>query len=654
MIDDINFDDKTSLNEEVISAREYEEATRTVVRTIGRHAECDVVFAGDGACVGTDKKGQRIVQLPSNPPDKAMTKRQYFIGQGFANHETLHNLCTDIAGCGPRIEGYVKHKQHFTRALANCIEDMRIERAGCEMYPGMSTKLDATAQFASEHYLERPEAERAELVKDFKKIGPLALTWEGRKRMGYKSPAIQQCLDTLPADVLEKVKKYMDVAEKIPTGVTGLGEIDRDVSFKASHHVCDVAEMICAEVMSEPDPETEEEDEEEGGDGTGDGGKAGGKSGKGGRDGGVGAGDSSEFIPVDPDMLTWVAHELEVTRANGGYNVKTTALDVWVKRNDHTEAARHTLRDSTNLRDYHKAFKLMTGKLAVMRRKLERALVAKMDTDYQSGHSTGKLDVRGKGIEIMQRMDNIYRKRVGGKDVSAAVTLLIDASGSMRHNRIELAQQSAIALAEAIARVGVPLEVLVFNTRYPNADEVPHITDLQAAVDTAIAAMKTKPVFARREPITMYEVKEFDDNMNTARMGLGGINKMVASANADGESLLKAWDRLKKRKEENKVLIVLSDGLPSCGSDNEDLLRKHLRDSIKLIEKEGGKCVGIGIQSTCVEGYYSKWAVVNELKDLAGVTIDNVARMLLGERFQVDNSKLINGDANAARKIAVG
>lgn len=653
MIDEnlIDYTDEKGLNAPWITAREYEEATKTVVRTIGREAKCDVIFAGDDAKAGV-KNSNRIVQLPINPPDQPLSKRQYFIGQGYANHETLHNLCTDIEGLAPRMTKIHKHKQHLTMALCQAVEDMRIERAGGEMYPGIPNKLAATAQFAAEKFLAMPDDERNELVGDFKKIGPIAMTWEGRKRMGYHSPALDKCIAAVDPKVMDTVRKYMDVVDKLPTGVTGIGVIDRVESFKGSHKVVDLAEVIAREVMQDPD-EKEEGDGGGGGDEGGGGDDGTGGGGNKGSDGRCGAGNSEEFIPFDPDMLKYVLPELKAQGAINAYRPYTTALDVWVKRGSKTDAARRTLHDPSNMKRYNDTMKKMTGKLAVMRRKLERALQAKMDMEYVGGYRTGKLRLTGSvPVKVMQNKQNIFRRREGGKDIDAAVTLLIDASGSMSNRRIALAQESAIALAEAIARVGVPLEVLVFNTRMPSKDEVPGRDEIVSMVGPIVSAARTGGMhFARTEPISMYEVKSFDDNMNIARMGMGGIVNMVASSNADGESVLKAWDRLKVRKEKNRVLMVLSDGQPSCAGDGNQQ-HQHLANVIEAITEEGGHCIGIGIQSECVKQYYPQYSVVNVLEDLTGACIENIARMLLGDRYIADNSKLLKADASAARKKA--
>lgn len=203
-IENVDYSD-SSMDTEVISAREYEEATRTVVRTIGRDAGVDVLFAGEQAMVGNSKKGKRVVHLPSNNPDAKMTRKQYYVGQGFANHETLHQLCTDIDGLDSRMEKLKKHKQHLTMSLAQGIEDVRIENAGRQLYPGIPRKLDATSEFAARKFLEIEDDERAEICKDFKQVGPLAITWAGRKKMGYNAPAMDECLNQLPPDIRHRL-----------------------------------------------------------------------------------------------------------------------------------------------------------------------------------------------------------------------------------------------------------------------------------------------------------------------------------------------------------------------------------------------------------------------------------------------------------------
>lgn len=616
----INYDD-SSMNEEFITAREYEDATKTVVRTLGREAECQVIFSGKSAKIGTDKNA-KIVVLPANDPKQRMTKRQYFIGQGFANHETLHSVCTDIQGLKDELKSMKDNKQYLTFSLANAIEDVRIENAGAALYPGIPRKLDATAEFAAQSFLESNNGKDEKIVKDFKKIGPLAITWAGRKKMGYNAPSIDKCLALIPKEIRERAEKYADEVLNLPTGARGIGDIDREESFRGSHMSVEMARRISEEEKKEPKKKEKPDDGEPEGKST------------------SGKVPSPESEPIDADFLAPLVKEL--TGEQTGYFPLFTGLDVWVKASDKTAIANRFFRNPDNYTNYKGVMDSMNGKLAVMKRKLERTLQAKMERERTSGHRAGSLDVSKKGVSIMRGRQNVFRRREDGKDVDAAVTLLVDASGSMNRNgKMKLAQQSCIALAEAIGRTGVPLEILVFTTRMPNTDEVSNFHDVYDCFQKSRGQhhLETGKVASREEPITMIEIKSFDHNMNQARSGLGGLKDMVCDQNADGESVLKAWDRLKKRPEERKIMMVLSDGGPHCDG-NTDEQHYYLQQVIKDISKEGCECIGVGILSEDVKKYYPKHSIVHRLTDLSGTVLDNIARLLLGERFVIDNSKL--------------
>ena len=58
--------------------------------------------------------------------------------------------------------------------------------------------------------------------------------------------------------------------------------------------------------------------------------------------------------------------------------------------------------------------------------------------------------------------------------------------------------------------------------------------------------------------------------------------------------------------------------------------------------KSGTDIIGIGIMSDAVERFYPKSTVINEVSDLAGAAMDQLARALMGERYQIDNSKLMD------------
>ena len=130
------------LDKPYCTGRELMDATRTVVKVLGRKSNSTVRFDGNNAYTnGTD------VVLPSLPDDATLTKREGLVTAGYANHETLHNLLTDLTPGGygfNKRQEWAKDKKHLTKAIQNCLEDVRIERGGKELYavyPKPLTKL---------------------------------------------------------------------------------------------------------------------------------------------------------------------------------------------------------------------------------------------------------------------------------------------------------------------------------------------------------------------------------------------------------------------------------------------------------------------------------------------------------------------------------
>ena len=52
--------------------------------------------------------------------------------------------------------------------------------------------------------------------------------------------------------------------------------------------------------------------------------------------------------------------------------------------------------------------------------------------------------------------------------------------------------------------------------------------------------------------------------------------------------------------------------------------------------------IGIGIYSDAVEQFYPKHVVINNIADLEGTVMDKLGQALLGKRFVVDNSQLLD------------
>ena len=90
---------------------------------------------------------------------------------------------------------------------------VRIERLITQEYPGSQRNLEATSAWANNLYLEA-YAEDPEIAKDIARVGAIGITWEGRRRMGYDDPTLQQCLDTLPKAIRKQVNDAVDTLDK--------------------------------------------------------------------------------------------------------------------------------------------------------------------------------------------------------------------------------------------------------------------------------------------------------------------------------------------------------------------------------------------------------------------------------------------------------
>jgi len=66
------------------------------------------------------------------------------------------------------------------------------------------------------------------------------------------------------------------------------------------------------------------------------------------------------------------------------------------------------------------------------------------------------------------------------------------------------------------------------------------------------------------------------------------LKEGLLKENIDGEAISWAYNRIKKRKEERKILMVISDGAPVDDStlsvNSGDFLEKHLKKWLSLLK----------------------------------------------------------------------
>ena len=119
--------------------------------------------------------------------------------------------------------------------------------------------------------------------------------------------------------------------------------------------------------------------------------------------------------------------------------------------------------------------------------------------------------------------------------------------------------------------------------------------------------------------------------MQQAKNNLGLMLKEgLLKENIDGEAISWAFNRIKKRKEERKILMVI-DGAPVDDStlsvNSGDFLEKHLKKIVKFIEdKTEIEILAIGIGHD-VSRYYNRAIKITDVNELGDVMISQLSEL---------------------------
>ncbi|NBT50386.1 MAG: hypothetical protein EBT12_02315 [Marivivens sp.] len=533
----------------------------------GRKETVNVVFQGDGAL--TD--GQTI-KLPALDLTGEVTEEQAAIMRGYVDHEAGHVRHTDFDVLKRNKHKLVGNK--LLHSCANALEDIWLEKRVISEYGGAEKNIRATSDAVNKDFLRNVKRTDPRL-QDPVFIGPVAATWIGRE--GYGGETQKKCIDMIDKDMEALLRSY----------------VDRLDGCDSSSDVFALAEQMEADLRRERDErkepeegegkhEREGEEGEEGETGTpdsemGDGERTGhgddvdGTDKPEGRDVREGEkpddGDrdvTSEGSERGPDMddvyedfglekvLEKLAKEIRGERGDR-YTPFSTAFDMWFHRtdekhkypgNEHSNKGYHILgKGSADV--YDNVLSEMSGTINMLRRKLERALIAKQTRDWDVAKEHGRLDTKRLTAAVAGRT-TVFKQRTDRMEMDTAVTLLVDLSGSMCGSRIEVARQCAIAIAEAVDRTGIKYEILGFDNQWSSqwCDEYRG----QFVAGDGIA-------FNRQEPLRMAVFKHFDERLFEAKGAIGAMVGMADGNNADGEALLHAFNRLNARPDKRKVMI---------------------------------------------------------------------------------------------------
>ena len=256
----------------------------------------------------------------------------------------------------------------------------------------------------------------------------------------------------------------------------------------------------------------------------------------------------------------------------------------------------------------------LQGVVAKLANRLQRKLMAQQTRAWDFDLEEGILDTGRLARIIANPTHSLsfkFEKETDFRDT--VVGLLIDNSGSMRGRPITVAAMSADILARTLERCGVKVEVLGFTTR---AWKGGHSREKWQADGKP-------PHPGRLNDLRHIVYKGADAPWRRVRRNLGLMLKEgILKENIDGEALLWAHERLIARREQRRILMVISDGAPvddsTLSANPGNYLEKHLREVIGTIETRSPvelAAIGIGHDVT---RYYRRAVTIMDAEDLGG------------------------------------
>ncbi len=328
-----------------------------------------------------------------------------------------------------------------------------------------------------------------------------------------------------------------------------------------------------------------------------------------------------QLVDTDSDQQSseHVIQKLNRNTEDNDYKIFTTKFDE-VAKAESLESSEEISKLRKTLDQQLTSFQDLITKLA---NKLQRQLLAKQNRSWEFDLEEGLLDSSKLTRIIIDPYNSLSFKKEKELDFKdTVVTLLIDNSGSMRGRPITIAALCADILSRTLERCSVKVEILGFTTKNWKGG--------QSREEWNKLGKQKNP--GRLNDLRHIVYKSADSQWRQSKKNLGLMLKEgLLKENIDGEAISWAFNRLVKRKEERKILMVISDGAPVDDStlsvNSGDFLEKHLKKTVKTIEnKKDFELLAIGIGHD-VSRYYNKAIKITDVQELGDVMISQLSSL---------------------------
>jgi cobalamin biosynthesis protein CobT len=200
--------------------------------------------------------------------------------------------------------------------------------------------------------------------------------------------------------------------------------------------------------------------------------------------------------------------------------------------------------------------------------------------------------------------ERVFKNKIDNKVLDASITVLVDMSGSMSGDKAYYALASTLLVNEVCSTLNIPIEIVGFSDGYDGRGDIQPLMFLYKSFsDLKVNEDQLKEYFA--------------------------CSSDYMVGNPDGENILWAHNRLIKRKEKKKLLIVMSDGSPA-GTKHKSGVHTFTEKVIKEIEATKTVDIyGLGLASNSVTYYYKANSVVDNPAQIPSKLLELIERKVL-------------------------
>lgn len=268
-----------------------------------------------------------------------------------------------------------------------------------------------------------------------------------------------------------------------------------------------------------------------------------------------------------------------------------------IKRKTERPISRKGDDSRPEFRPYREYRQKVCAQIETLKAKVQDALKLKKRLAEVQGHPWGHRPDLSRMMAFEADPRNyrkLWRRHRIPERASVAVLLLVDLSGSMRGDKIFAAQEGTVLLVETLTQLATPFAVFGFQ------DVIIPFVHFEEPLDE----------------VTRNSIASMSLEVSSKRPG--GNNQH--GINDDGPCLLAAMNPLLERPEQDKVMIVISDGAPSGGRATEE----SLHAAVKVVTARGIFLFGLGLgpQTAHVTNFYPQ--------ALANIPVEKLA-LKLGE-----------------------